>query len=43
LSSKTYTAVGNREDLLDVITNISPNETPLTNKFGKSKVTGMVH
>ena len=39
----TYTAVGNREDLLDIITNISPDETPLMNKFGRSKVTGMVH
>lgn len=43
MASKTYTAVGNREDLIDVITNISPDETPLMNKFGKSKVTGMVH
>lgn len=39
----TYEAVGNREDLLDIITNISPDETPLMNKFGTSKVTGMTH
>ena len=39
----TYEAVGNREDLLDIITNISPDETPLMNKFGRSKVTGMTH
>ncbi len=39
----TYEAVGNREDLLDIITNISPDETPLMNKFGRSKVTGMMH
>ena len=39
----TYEAVGNREDLLDIVTNISPDETPLMNKFGRSKVTGMVH
>ena len=49
-SSSSYTfsgangwTVGNREDLLDIITNISPDETPLMNKFGRSKVTGMVH
>lgn len=42
-SANTYEAVGNREDLLDIITNISPDETPLMNKFGRSKVTGMVH
>ena len=35
--------IGNREDLLDVITNISPDETPLMKKFGRSTVTGMVH
>lgn len=42
-SSATGWTVGNREDLLDIITNISPDETPLMNKFGRSKVTGMVH
>lgn len=42
-SANTYEAVGNREDLLDIVTNISPDETPLMNKFGRSKVTGMVH
>lgn len=42
-NSNTYEATGNREDLLDIITNISPDETPLMNKFGRSKVTGMVH
>ena len=43
MATYTYSAVGNREDLLDIITNISPDETPLMNKFGRSKVTGMVH
>lgn len=43
MASYTYSAVGNREDLLDIITNISPDETPLMNKFGRSKVTGMTH
>ena len=43
MSSKTYLAVGNREDLSDIITNISPDETPLMQKFGRTKVTGMIH
>ena len=43
MASKTYLAVGNREDLSDIITNISPDETPLMQKFGRTKVTGMVH
>lgn len=43
MATYTYTAVGNREDLMDIITNISPDETPLMNKFGRSKVTGMIH
>jgi len=33
----TYNAVGNREDLSDIITNISPTETPLYSTFGKGK------
>lgn len=43
VNAKTYETVGNREDLLDIITNISPDETPLMNKFGRSKVTAMTH
>lgn len=43
MASKTHLAVGNREDLSDIITNISPDETPLMQKFGRTKVTGMVH
>ena len=43
MATYTYEAVGNREDLLDIVTNITPDETPLMNKFGRSKVTGMVH
>ena len=43
MASKTYLAVGNREDLSDIITNISPDETPLMQKFGRTKVTGMIH
>lgn len=43
MASYTYTAVGNREDLIDVITNISPDETPLMNKFGKTEAKAMTH
>lgn len=34
---------GNREDLLDVITNISPTETPMFSKFGKTKAKNTTH
>ncbi len=40
---QTYQAVGNKEDLLDVITNISPLETPMFSAFGKSKAKGTYH
>jgi hypothetical protein len=43
MASYTYTAVGNKEDLIDVITNISPMETPLMNKFGKTEAKAMTH
>ncbi len=33
----TYDAAGNREDLLDVVTNISPLETPMLTAFKKVK------
>jgi len=33
----TYSAVGNREDLSDIITNIAVTETPLFSMFGKDK------
>ena len=35
----TYTAVGQREDLSDVIYNISPEETPFVSMAGKRSVT----
>ena len=40
---QTYQAVGNKEDLLDVITNISPLDTPMFSAFGKSKAKGTYH
>lgn len=29
MASNTYAAVGNKEDMSEIITNISPDETPL--------------
>ncbi len=40
---QTYTAVGQREDLSDVIYNISPTETPLMSSIGKTKATATYH
>lgn len=39
----TYDAVGNREDLSDVITNISPVDTPMFSRFGKVKARATNH
>jgi len=39
----TYTTTGNREDLSDVITNISPTETPMFSSFGKVKAESTYH
>ncbi len=39
----TYTAVGNREDLSDLITNIAPTETPLYSMFGKTTAKSTYH
>lgn len=39
----TYTAVGNREDLIDIISNISPTETPFMTRIGKSTAKAKNH
>ena len=39
----TYDAVGNLEDLSDVITNISPLETPMFSNFGRSSASAKLH
>ncbi len=39
----TYSAGANREDLVDVIVNISPYDTPLFSMFGRTKATGTYH
>ena len=38
-----HTAVGQREDLTDVIYNISPTETPFMSSIGKTKATAVYH
>lgn len=40
---RTYAAVGMREDLSDVIYNISPTDTPLLSSIGKTKATAVYH
>ena len=40
---QTYTAIGQREDLSDVIYNISPTDTPLLNSLARGKATGVYH
>lgn len=39
----TYTAVGNKEDLTEVVTMISPEETPLYSTLGKTKANATYH
>ena len=39
----TFSAVGNREDLLDKITNISPTDVPFTSMIGKSTAKATFH
>jgi len=40
---QTYTAIGNREDLSDIIYNISPTDTPFMSSIGKEKAEGTFH
>jgi hypothetical protein len=40
---QTYTAIGMREDLSDVIYNISPTDTPFMSSIGKNKATATFH
>lgn len=39
----TYSAIGNREDLLDTIFNISPTDTPFMSAIDSSKASGVLH
>jgi len=40
---QTYQAIGNREDLIDIITDISPLDTPMFSSFGKTGATATYH
>ena len=40
---QTYTAIGQREDLSDVIYSISPTDTPFMSSIGKAKATATNH
>jgi hypothetical protein len=40
---QTYTAIGQREDLSDVIYNISPTDTPFMSSIGKTTATARLH
>ena len=42
-SFSTYDAVGEREDLSDVIYNISPTDTPFMSAIAKTKATAVNH
>lgn len=39
----TFSAIGNREDLADVIYNISPVDTPFMGRIGKGKASAVLH
>ena len=40
---QTYQAIGDREDLTDIIYNISPTDTPMMSSIGKEKASGVLH
>ena len=40
---QTYQAIGNREDLVDIIYSISPTETPFMSGIAKNKATNTLH
>ena len=39
----SYEAIGIREDLTDILVNISPSETPMLSRFGKGKAKNRYH
>ena len=43
MASNTYQAVGNKEDVSDIITNIAPYDTPLYSRMGKTRATQVIH
>ena len=43
MASNTYAAVGNKEDMSEIITNISPEDTPLYSRLSRTKATATTH
>ncbi len=43
MASNTYEAVGNKEDISDIITNISPSDTPLHSRLGRVRAIATYH
>ena len=43
MASNTYEAVGNRLDMSDIITNISPEDTPLFSRIARTRATAVTH
>ena len=43
MASNTYQAVGNKEDVSELITNIAPYDTPLYSRIGKTRATSTTH
>lgn len=43
MASNTYAAVGNKEDVSELITNIAPYDTPLNSRIGKTRATQTTH
>jgi hypothetical protein len=39
----TYSAIGNREDLTDLIKNISPTKTPFLTRVGSTSASATTH
>ena len=43
MASNTYAAVGNKKDMSEIITNISPDETPLFSMLDRTRATATTH
>ncbi len=43
MASNTYDAVGNKDDISEIITNIAPYDTPIFSKIGRTKAIAVYH
>ena len=43
MATDTYNAIGNKEDVSEIITNIAPDETPIYSRIGRVKATQTKH